>query len=229
MPRVALIGAAGATLFLSLPWSAVGLALTTEASGRQRVLDPVAEANGWRTVADPPAFWQPAFAGERAATRQVFEREGRRVAVDIVYYSGQSQGRKLVSTSNTLVAPEGESRWRELGRGVTEVAWRNALFAARRTTIGAASGGQFDVVWWYWVDGRVTGDDTTARALVALSRLQLRGDDSAAVFLSTLPADRSDGGAVAVRFAADMSESISRVLVAARDGALGPTAQGLSQ
>ena len=226
--RLALLGAGVVTLVLALPWSALGVAMMAEAGDRPRAIEPIAEAHGWRAVESSNQSWRPAFSGERAATWQVFERRGQRVAVYIAYYSGQTQERKLVSAANNLLAPEGESRWHYAGTGVSEVAWRDVPFEATRSTI-AGAGGRFDVVWWYWIDGRVTSSDALAKIRIALSRLRLRGDDSAAIFVFTPPADHSDGGAIAAQFAADMSESISRVLVAARDGALGPTARGPSR
>ncbi|HTT13507.1 MAG TPA: exosortase A [Burkholderiaceae bacterium] len=219
--------AAIAALSIALPWSAVGAALMDEHDERPRLLDSIADAKGWVTVADPGDGWRPAFRGERVARRQVFERDGQRITLYVLYYWGQSPERKLVSASNTLLASTAEVA-HEVSAGFADVTWSDTRLQARRSTISAPSG-RFDVVWCYWVDGRVTGSEATAKSWIAQSRLRLRGDDSAAVFVSTQPADQSDGGAAAARFAGDMSESISRALVAARDGGPGPTAKGSSR
>ena len=226
-PRGALSAAAVATLVLALPWAPLGAALMSEGGERPRVLDVIPSGNGWKAFADQDELWLPAFTGERATRRQVFERDGQRVAIHIAYYSGQSQDRKLVSAANTLVAPTGETRWHEKGKGSIDVDWRGTPFTAKRSTI-AGAGGRFDVVWWYWIDGRVTSDDATAKIWIALSRVRMRGDDAAVVFLFTPPAERSDQGAAAKRFLADMSEPISHVLEAAGNAGPGPTARGSS-
>jgi len=225
--RLALLGAGLVTLVLALPWSALGVAMMAEAGDRPRAIEPIAEAHGWRAVESSNQAWRPAFSGERAATWQVFRAPGQRVAVHIAYYSGQTQERKLVSAANNLLAPR---RVALALRGNRCLRSRVARRALRSNKVDhCRPGGRFDVVWWYWIDGRVTSSDAIAKIRIALSRLRLRGDDSAAIFVFTPPADHSDGGAIAAQFAADMSESISRVLVAARDGAPGPTARGPSR
>jgi EpsI family protein len=225
--RGAFIAAAVATLVLALPWAPLGAALMSADSERARVLDPIPSANGWKAVADRGELWHPNFAGERASSRQTFERDGQRVTVHVAYYSDQSQDRKMVSAANTLVVPTGEARWHENGTNAIQVDWRGTPLTARKSTI-TGPGGRFDVVWWYWIDGRVTGDDATAKTWIALSRLRMRGDDSAVVFLFTSPSERTDDGAAAARFLADMSEPIGRVLEGARNDGLRLTARGSS-
>ncbi|HXF46712.1 MAG TPA: EpsI family protein, partial [Burkholderiaceae bacterium] len=176
---------------------------------------PIEGANGWH-AADAAFEWQPHFSGQRAVVRQVFERDGERVFVYIAYYAGERGAKGLVNSGNLLVAPD-DARWREIARGRTAVTFNNETLKPRTATIGGAAG-RFDVLWWYWVDGRLTASDAVAKALQALARLQGGRGDAAAVFLFTQPSERKDSGALLARFAAEMDAPIAQALRGARDG-----------
>ncbi|MGH7949745.1 MAG: exosortase C-terminal domain/associated protein EpsI, partial [Candidatus Binataceae bacterium] len=147
--------------------------------------------------------------------RQTFMRGNERVVVHIAYYTAQVQGQELVNSENVLVTTK-DPQWHEVGRSQVEVKLDGKLKRMRLTTL-AGTQGRFDVAWWYWVDGRMTTSDAVAKGWLALSRLRLRADDSAAVFLLTEPSGRTDGAEILQRFAADMSVAIERVLAAARE------------
>jgi EpsI family protein len=56
-----------------------------------------------------------------------------------------------------------------------------------RTSELRGAGGQELLVWqWYWIDGRLTASDYSAKAYTAISRLQGRGDDSAGIVVYTV-------------------------------------------
>jgi EpsI family protein len=86
-----------------------------------------------------------------------------------------------------------------------------------RTATLAGKAGRLDVAWWYWVDGRTTTSDSIAKILLAWSRLQLRSDDSAAVFLSTEPSGRAGGPELLQQFGGDMGKAIDAALATARE------------
>jgi exosortase A len=213
----ALIAAAAAILGLTIPWAAVGAGFLNESGNSLRLNESLIEMRGWRSVPTLPRAWQPGFAGERASRRQVFERDGQLVALDILYYSEQTRDRKLPSEANTVIAAADVARWHQTESGVAEINWFGSPLAANRSSI-AGREGRFEVIWWYWIDGHVTSEDAIAKLRIALLRFRLKKDDAAVVFISTLPSDRSDGAAAA-QFAADMGESINRVLTTARDDA----------
>jgi len=217
--RAPILGAALAAAFASVPWPLFSAALTaTAADAAARELPPVDGANGWRRVADGHAFeWQPNFAGPRASLRQVFERDGERVAVYVAYYAVQIDGAELVSSRNGLTTAA-ESKWREVSSTRVTVQGGDGSLPARVATIVGARG-RFDVLWWYWVGEVVTTSESLATARIAWSRLTRQPDDAAAVFLFTEPSERADGERTLRRFAADMSGAIAHALAAARDRA----------
>jgi exosortase A len=215
VPASAVAAALGAILIAGL-WVPLGATLADASDDRPRFLQPIAAENGWQPAHD--SFdWRPRFSGERASLRQAFERDGARVFVHVSYYAGQNRQASLINSTNVLVALN-DTRWRELARGSNTVAAAGETLRMRTTSI-ADPAGRFDVYWTYWVDGRFTTSDAVGKLLTALARLQGRADDSAVVFLFTNPSERREGAAVLARFAADMAQSIERVLAAARDGA----------
>lgn len=181
--------------------------------GIDRPLPAIEGVAGWTPV-PAPLDWQPRFSGHRASLRQAFERDGRRVVLYVAYYAGQTEGHEMVNSANVLVPPA-DPLWREVARGGTTLDGPGRPQEARTATISGPSG-RFDVVWWYWIDGRTTTSDTVAKLLHAWSRLTRRPDDSAAVFSFTESADRADGTAVLSRFVADMKPAIERTLADAR-------------
>jgi len=209
--------AALATVALAVAWLPLASALTTGDPGRQPVQLRIEGANGWQPVGRE-ASWRPHFSGHRSEVNQIFERGSERVVVSVFYYFAQTQGAELINSENVLVTTK-DSNWRIVGRGQLEHVSADRRRAVRTATL-AGAWGRIDVAWWYWVDGRTTTSDAVAKAMLAWSRLRLRGDDSAAVFLTTEPASERGGEDLLRRFAADMGGEIDRVLVAAGEGGL---------
>lgn len=209
------IVAAGAAVFVAALWIPAAATLGLEQDMQVRRVPPIEGANGWR-LADSSFDWLPRFSGHGTALRQVFERDGERVFVYIAYYAGERGAKGLVNSGNLLVAPD-DARWREIVRGRTAVTVRDETLNLRTATIGGAAG-RFDVLWWYWVDGRVTASDAFAKALQARARLQGGSGDAAAVFVYTEPSERGDVQERLVRFAAEMGAPIAHALQSARAG-----------
>lgn len=216
--RAAIAGAALAAALASVPWPLLAAALTRLGTDTvPRALPPIEGANGWRQVDDGTFEWQPNFVGQRASLRQVFERDGERVALHVAYYAVQREGAELVNSRNVLVAAA-DSTWREVSSTTISLKAPQGPLPARVATIAGARG-RFDVLWWYWVGDAVTTSESVATARLAWSRLTRQPDDAAAVFLFTEPSDRADGVQTLQRFAADMSGAIAHALSAARDRA----------
>jgi exosortase A len=210
--------AALATVALAVGWLPLASALTTGDPGRQQVQLRIEGANGWQPVDEKVGPWRPHFSGHRSEIRQIFERGGDRVVLNIFYYFAQNQGTELINSENVLVTTK-DSNWRIVARGQTEHVASDRRRPVRTATLAGAQG-RIDVAWWYWVDGRTTISDAVAKGLLAWSRLRLRGDDSAAVFLTTEAASERGGEDPLRRFAADMSGEIERALAAAGEGGL---------
>lgn len=211
--RAPLLGSALATIVIAVLWVPLAAALSGAGTWHDRPLPAIEGVAGWTPV-PAPLDWQPRFSGHRASLRQAFERDGRRVVLYVAYYAGQTEGHEMVNSANVLVPPA-DPLWREVARGGATLDGPGRSQEARTATISGPSG-RFDVVWWYWIDGRTTTSDTVAKLLHAWSRLTRRPDDSAAVFSFTESADRADGTAVLSRFVADMKPAIETTLADAR-------------
>jgi len=166
---------------------------------------------GWQTTEGAARYWRPTFSGASAEVRQVFERSGNTVAMYIAYYRDQSQERKLVSSTNSLVSST-DPVW-SIGGSSTRDAQLGSITSMVRTTKLSSVSGERVTVWqWYWINGRVTSSDVRAKAYTAWSRLLGRGDDSAVVILYTLDAQRAESDAVLAAFAADAWPGIDTAL-----------------
>lgn len=210
----AAVGGAGlAAVAVAVLWVPLAAALAGTGAWHHPTLTAIEGKAGWIPVASNEAHWQPRFTGHRATLRQRFERDGHRVALYVAYYAGQTGGHEMVNSANVLV-PAADPVWRETTRGRALLSGGSAPIEARTATITGPNGG-FDVVWWYWIDGRTTASDGMAKALQAWSRLRLRPDASAAVFVFTEAGDRADGREVLRRFISDMGDSIERSLLVA--------------
>ena len=200
---------------LAVLWSPIASVLASGDADHQRSLRPIEEANGWISAAEVGRDeWQPRFSGQRVILRQAFERGGDRVIVHVYYYAAQKKGAELVNSDNVLVTTK-DPYWREVVRGQLELSSADRPGRLRTATL-AGDRGRFNVAWWYWVGGRSTTSDAVAKLWLAEERLGLRGDDSAAVFLSTEPSSEGSHEGVLQQFATDMGPSIERTLVAAR-------------
>lgn len=214
--RATLLASALAAVIVAGLWQPLAAALAGAGTWHQRQLPPIEGVAGWAPVPATGVEWQPRFAGYRASLRQTFERDGRRVALYVAYYAGQSEGHEMVSSANVLV-PTGDPIWRETRRGQAALTAGAEPIQARTAQVVGPHGG-FDVAWWYWIDGETTASDGVAKVLQAWSRLTLKPDASAAVFVFTETTERGDGRDVLGRFVADMRAAIERSLIAAATG-----------
>lgn len=216
--RGPVVRAALAAVALAVVWTPLASALLATEPDHARALQPVAAAAGWRQVDPVPGpEWRPHFAGHRAELRQTFERAGQRVSVAVYYFAEQEQGRELINSANVLITTT-DPLWRETARGQTELGSGAGRTPARTANL-SGQGRRIKVAWWYWVDGRATASDSVAKLLLAWSRLRLRNDDSAAVFLFTEQPSQGDAGDLLQQFAGDMGSAITTSLVSTRDAA----------
>jgi exosortase A len=149
-------------------------------------------AGEWRI--EPARFtdWTPHFAAP-AVVHETYAKGADRVALYIAYYRDQRRSAELVSSVNTLTAPEGA--WRVIDEFVRPVVAANEALAPVESRLQAQS--ERLLVWsWYWVDGTRTTSRYRAKLLQLRSQLQGRGDDAAVVVLYT-PLDATPSAAVA--------------------------------
>jgi EpsI family protein len=179
------------------------------ALGPPRLELAAVSANGWPAAPQPLTDWRPNFAGalldaSRSYTEPGAAPAGRQVAVWVAYYRDQKGGRKLVTSTNTLVDAETHGAWSQAAGGQAarvDLAGRpQALVAATlrgSADVGALLAPRLRVWQVYWVGGQLITSGTRARLQLAVNRLMGRGDDGAALFFYTPLPGAADGAAQA--------------------------------
>lgn len=184
---------------LLLPAAVLQLLQHQAGGGTPVVTLPAALAGGWQREAQPPT-WEPRFAAASATANATYAADGRRVGVFVAYYRAQNYERKLVSSQNVLVTSE-DLHWNQLGRGThvvdlaggERVALRTADLLSTQTAVAAQGAAPRLTAWTvYWVDDTLTPSDVTAKLRGAFGRLAGRGDDAAAIVVSTIGPSRED-------------------------------------
>jgi EpsI family protein len=106
------------------------------------------------------------------------------VGLYVGYYRNQDYQRKLVTSTNVLVASN-DSAWLVVSGEREEIILDGTPFSVRTAELLRTDvAGQRLVVWhWYWIDGKLTASDIEAKLLTAVARLRGRGDDSAVIML----------------------------------------------
>jgi len=153
---------------------------------------------GWTDRTVPSDAWVPDFEGANASLHQEFTGPVQvgaaqpRVGLHLQYFRDQDYERKLVSSSNAVVAAE-DKQWAVTGRGqaaFSPVTGAMAPVPVLTTQVRASSLNEVTaprmLVWHvYWINGRPMTSALQARVLGALERLRGRGDDAALVLVYT--------------------------------------------
>ena len=177
-------------------------------------LTPVVGANGWTPIPGARSRWQPDLTGARAHVAQTFASDGAEVGLYLAFYRSQTAATKAITTTNLLVTPA-NGMWREVDVethpadvGGTELGVRTSLVAGPRERM---------MVWrWFWVDGRFTGSEYTAKFWQMWSQLRGRGDAVGWVVIHTPDGvDVARSTATLRRFAAAMGEPIATTFASA--------------
>lgn len=177
-------------------------------------LRSLAPAAGWSASPSGGATWRPAYYGATADALESFAKDGRKVGVHLYFYRDQTEEKKLVSSSNMLVRSE-DPAWRVTETGVVHPGSGNVPADVAASTLREATGTRLRVWQWYVVDGAATSSPAAAKLYTLKAQLLGRGDDSAAVILSTpmAPEGRTgDADAVLKAFVDAMSGSIQNAL-----------------
>lgn len=172
-------------------------------------------ARNWGKVA-PFTAWAPAYENASATTQATFDDGSGPVSVHVAFYRNQGYGRKLITSTNTLVASN-DRVWSVISRGTLPIALESGPQSVIKTEILSKEGVQESrfVVWhWYWINDQLTTSDIEAKWLTALSRLRGQGDDSAVIMLYT-PAENSAERLHS--FAQAVGPQIHRLLAAAHE------------
>lgn len=141
-------------------------------------------ATTWAPVA---AFstWTPHFAPADATLSRVFGQPGitepSPVALSILYYRNQRNGKAVISSTNRLV--EQDSTFHVLHPVLrNETIGLNTL-ALRESTVSSSAG--TILIWYcYWIDGQFIASNYGGKLVQAKAKLLMRGDDGSALILS---------------------------------------------
>jgi len=169
-------------------------------------------AIGWPQTGEF-ADWTPAYMAPDASLHRSYLHGTAPVALTLLYYRNQDRSKSLVSSVNRLAGYK--DAWHETAAAArTENAGGRTL-ALQETVLRRP--GQAILVW-HWM--RIGGHDTTSNAvgklLQAQSKLLLRGDDGAALMLSTPFDENPETARAALRaFLADNLQAVDRTLDAA--------------
>jgi len=204
-------GVAIAVVVLAGVWPALSIV------GERANHDPrpvtLAPAIGWPQAA-PFSSWQPAFMAPRADFSGVYSQGGRPVALHLLYYRNQDKASSLISSVNRLAGRK--DSWHP-----TSTKRRTETFAGQQvglresTMLGLNS--QLLVWHWSWSGGQYTASDYAGKLWQVQSRLFMRGDDGAAIFLSAPYEDNPEQARAALRaFVAANGGAIDAALGAAR-------------
>jgi exosortase A len=185
---------------------------------------------GWQAGAPALADWRPGFEGAAAEYATVMAGGEQRVGLYVGYYRKQEQGRKLISSTNSLL-PASNKQWsavsqslRSVPAGDQSLDVREVLLRASRVP-GRSAVAHLRAWQVYWVDGRLTTSDYVAKALTVLSRLRGNGDDGAVLIFYALEAEPGQADAPLRAFVSDAMPVLQPLLLRMSDGSFADVAQ----
>jgi exosortase A len=185
-------GVALAVLAATAVWKLAFVAIEHADAAVPAHIAPVTASGGWKPSGQADGKWRPHFENPATELNQIFSDGTTRVGLFVAYYRNQHYGSKLVSSDNVLVKGK-DPQWVQVKNGVRTVTVGSERVAVRTAELRGSHDERLIAWQWYWVNGRLTASDYRAKAYTALSRLQGRGDDSAAVLVYTR--DTGAGGA----------------------------------
>lgn len=172
-------------------------------------------AVGWPQVA-PFTDWTPRWTNPDATYRATFQNSASMppVALDMIYYRNQRNGKALISSVNVLA--NFDDAWHAVGGAKRDETLNGQPIALRETRLNGP-GGQILVWQWMSIDGHLTSNNYVGKLLQAQAKLRFRGDDGAVVVLSAPVRDNPDAARAALRaFMAGQGQAIERALEHAR-------------
>ncbi len=201
-----------ATLVLVVIGRPVEAWLGNEGGGRVVHLQQLAGSAGWSAVRGDITPWRPDISFARSELRQTFAKDSARVGIHIAFFRDQTRDTKAITTGNQLVLTS-NLRWKRIDDATAAIAGGEGGPLRARSSIVTDDRDRMAVLQWFWVDGRVTDSEFTAKFYQVLSVIRGHGDPVAWVVVYT-PVINGDGVARATlqAFAAEMRGSIDAVL-----------------
>jgi EpsI family protein len=133
-------------------------------------------------TASPFSSWVPSFLPADAGFNGVYQSGANPVALTILYYRNQTRDKALISSVNRLAGEK--DPYHELGGALRTEQIDGRTLAVRETRMRGASG-TFLVWHWLRVDGHPVTNPYAGKLRQAAAKLMLRGDDGAAIMVSS--------------------------------------------
>jgi EpsI family protein len=141
--------------------------------------------------------WVPSFMPADAGFNGVVESAGGKpVALTVLYYRNQTRDKALISSVNRLAAEK--DAYHELGGTVRTEQVDGRTLTVRETRMRGATG-TFLVWHWLRVDGHPVTNAYMGKLRQAAAKLMLRGDDGAAIMLSSPYSEDQEAARIALR------------------------------
>jgi len=170
----------------------------------------------WASAPGGITAWQPRFYDPSSELHQTFHNGDRAVGLYLGYYRNQDYSRKLVNSENVLVTSL-DPVWTKIASGKREIRFDQQPLMIDTAELRGVRGDGLVVWQWYWINGRVTTSAHWAKVYVALSRLQGRGDDSAAIIVYTRKDVAGGPDAALAAFVRDNGAAVEAALRQTRD------------
>jgi len=178
------IGAAMVAVVVALlVWPAWSAYMDSRADVRPVQLSPPAIAGGWTLQSDKLTTWRPRYDGAKSSLFEVYEKDGRRVALYLGAYRNQKPGADLLTSTNIMVVQK-HPEWNNVGEERHVESTGSTQMPLRETKLRSVQ--QRLLVWdWNVVSGRELTNAYLGKALLARDKLLGRGDDSFAIIVAT--------------------------------------------
>ncbi len=213
-----LVGATAALMLLGVLWLSHWLTQTRGGPTPSQGL-PISLRGGWVQADSRLTDWEPDFSGANLQKTRTYVQGDTQVGLQVLYYRDQTDGRKLISSTNNLVVPGGKSNWAVVSSSSVSVqtahgpvVLRAALVRGRSELSLSASEQRLRVWQVYWVGGAYVASDAKAKIRQALARLLGQGDDGAAIFIYTPQTESGKADDVLSRFASEHLDTVAATL-----------------
>ena len=186
---------------------------------------------GWQAEPTDEKGWVPLYQGANATEAKRFRRGDAVVSVWVGYYRDQTNERKLVTSTNQLVASHSPD-WLLLSQSIVPSGLPGADAVVRSAELRSpadphiSARARISVRYAFWVQGRLITRDAEAKLRLALSRLMGQPDDSAVVFFHAEVPTGSVASPVLADFVSAQWPTISQVLQQVATAAQGVGGRG---
>lgn len=137
----------------------------------------------WKRTEGHLTSWKPHYLYPDASAASDYSDGAHRVALYVLYYRTQEQGRELINSQNYLVRQK-HPVWRMPWEKARKIQLPEGSFRVREGILKSPD--QQLVVWrWNWIAGRYMINDQLAKLLEARNKLLGRSRDAAAIVVAT--------------------------------------------